>query len=261
MLTRKAVAKDMENKLKATLHDLKVSQSLCEKLIQERDESELEIQEIIKKNSLLKAELAELHMKYICSEDKCKALQDVVDSFQQCSSDHEIALSRIAELECSLMEVQEDNPKRQCNTPSSLHDELVECGQLSGSVNFKKINFSSHKKLKKYLRLSKFIKRTQSIVRKSSLKNVIQLEKDKKNLVQELDKYHRDLEYYKILYDVETNELKEKIDSLSHMLNDVNQKYSAAQIQINEHIQQADDLIKLSTENMSFESLTNNYFI
>ncbi|XP_045496002.1 uncharacterized protein LOC123694580 [Colias croceus] len=129
MLTRKAVAKDMENKLKAALHDLKTSQSLCEKLIQERDESELEIQEIIKKNSLLKAELAELHMKYIYSEDKCKALQDIVDSFQQCSSDHKMALSRIAKLECSLMEVQEDNPKRQCNTPSSLHDELVECGQ------------------------------------------------------------------------------------------------------------------------------------
>ncbi|XP_045499135.1 uncharacterized protein LOC123696811 [Colias croceus] len=199
-------------------------------------------------------------MKYIYSEDKCKALQDIVDSFQQCSSDHEMALSRIAKLECSLMEVQEDNPKRQCNTPSSLHDELVECGQLSGSVNFKKINFSSHKKLKKYLRLSKFIKRTQSIVRKSSFKNVVQLEKVNKNLVQELDKYHRDLEYYKILYDVETNELKEKIDSLSQMLNDVNQKYSAAQMQINEHIQQADDLIKLSNENMDrFESLTNKY--
>ncbi|CAG4989541.1 unnamed protein product [Colias eurytheme] len=97
----KTVSKDTENKLKPTLNDLKASQLLlCEQLIQERDDSEIEIQEIIKTDSLLKAKLAEPHITSMNSKDKCKALQD---SFQQCSSDHEKALSRIAELECSLM--------------------------------------------------------------------------------------------------------------------------------------------------------------
>ncbi|XP_045503754.1 uncharacterized protein LOC123700548 [Colias croceus] len=261
MLTRKAVAKDMENKLKATLQDLKASQSLCEQLLLEREEHELEIQKIIKKNTSLKAELAELHTQYIDSQNKCTALQDIVDSFQQCSNDHEKALSRIVELECSLMEVQEDNSKRLCTSSNSLLGELLECGQLSGFENNTKIKLNSHNKLKKYLKLSRFIKRTKSVMRnRFSLKNVAQLQIKNNSLLKELDRYHRDLEHYKMMYEVETTELKEKIDSLNDTLYDLNQKYSAAQLQINEHIKEADYILKLSNENIErFESLTNNY--
>ncbi|XP_045510018.1 uncharacterized protein LOC123705322 [Colias croceus] len=93
-----------------------------------------------------------------------------------------------------------------------------------------------------------------------SLKNVAQLQIKNNSLLKELDRYHRDLEHYKMMYEVETTELKEKIDSLNDTLYDLNQKYSAAQLQINEHIKEADYILKLSNENMErFESLTNNY--
>lgn len=82
MMTR---SKEMECKLRAALKELESSKHLCNQLLQERDDSEVEVANIINKNSKLKNELAELH---ICHTDLLQQHSELIKqvaTFQQCS--------------------------------------------------------------------------------------------------------------------------------------------------------------------------------
>ncbi|VVC87886.1 unnamed protein product [Leptidea sinapis] len=53
----------MKNKLSCAAKELKKSKNLCQTLLNEREEYELEIQKVFKTNSSLKFELADMHQK------------------------------------------------------------------------------------------------------------------------------------------------------------------------------------------------------
>lgn len=135
MLTRKATAKDVEMKLKQALLDLKAARDLNSQLLQEREDSEKEIIKTIEKNSELKSELADLHLKYIDVAHNCSRMQDTITSFTECNNTHEQALNRINDLEISLCEAQKSVLKLENenifnskgNHSQSLFDELLDC--------------------------------------------------------------------------------------------------------------------------------------
>ncbi|CAH0677971.1 unnamed protein product [Spodoptera exigua] len=100
----------MESKLRAVLKELESSKLLCDQLLQERDDSEVEVKNIITKNTKLKNELAELH----------------------CTETHEHALTRISQLEHDLREAHNTINKLeaskqlvQSSDTLCLYDELV----------------------------------------------------------------------------------------------------------------------------------------
>ncbi|XP_063895051.1 uncharacterized protein LOC135118052 [Helicoverpa armigera] len=104
MTTRRAAIKDLEDKLRATLKDLEASRTLCNQLLQEREDSEVEVKNVVDKNTVLKNDLAELHIQHMDLLDQHNQLQAFVSSFQECSETHELTLRRITELEIELSE-------------------------------------------------------------------------------------------------------------------------------------------------------------
>ncbi|CAH0697658.1 unnamed protein product [Spodoptera exigua] len=103
MMTRRATTiKDLEEKLRATLKELEKTKQLCSQLLQERDDSEVEVKVIVDKNTSLKNELAELHIQYMDVLDQHNQMQYTISTFQECRDTHEAALKRISALESEL---------------------------------------------------------------------------------------------------------------------------------------------------------------
>ncbi|XP_047037602.1 collagen alpha chain CG42342-like [Helicoverpa zea] len=105
MTTRRATAiKDLEDKLRATLKDLESSKKLCNQLLQEREDSEVEVKNVVDKNTVLKNDLAELHIQHMDLLDQHNHLQQTVSSLHECSETHHLTLKRITDLELELCE-------------------------------------------------------------------------------------------------------------------------------------------------------------
>ncbi|PZC86188.1 hypothetical protein B5X24_HaOG211349 [Helicoverpa armigera] len=103
--TRRATTvKDLEDKLRATLKELETTKNLCAQLLQEREDSEVEVKNVVDKNTVLKNDLAELHIQHMDLLDQHNHLQQVLSSFHECSDTHELTLRRIQELELELKE-------------------------------------------------------------------------------------------------------------------------------------------------------------
>ncbi|KAJ8736576.1 hypothetical protein PYW08_007232 [Mythimna loreyi] len=60
MMTRGATVRDINNKLNAALKELEVSRKTCSDLLQEREESEVEVKKLVDKNTQLKRQLVEM---------------------------------------------------------------------------------------------------------------------------------------------------------------------------------------------------------
>ncbi|CAH0599340.1 unnamed protein product [Chrysodeixis includens] len=82
MLTRRAAS--MEEKLRATLKELEAAKSLCNELLQEREDGEVEVKKIIDRNTELKNELSELHIQYMDIHNQHQQLRQIVADYQQC---------------------------------------------------------------------------------------------------------------------------------------------------------------------------------
>ncbi|XP_047997338.1 uncharacterized protein LOC125234959 [Leguminivora glycinivorella] len=97
--TRKATARQLEMQLKTTAQDLHESRALSKQLLEEREESEVELQKVINKNSELRRELADNDVQLTDARGEVDRLQGTIDTFNQCASTHEVALARITQLE------------------------------------------------------------------------------------------------------------------------------------------------------------------
>ncbi|XP_047985756.1 craniofacial development protein 2-like [Leguminivora glycinivorella] len=73
--------------------------ALSKQLLEEREESEVELQKVINKNSELKRELADNDVQLTDARGEVDRLQGTIDTFNQCASTHEVALARITQLE------------------------------------------------------------------------------------------------------------------------------------------------------------------
>lgn len=80
-MTRKATAQDLELKLRTALQELKDSNSQCQLLLKDREDSEEEIKKIVHKNTSLKRELVDLHQQYLEVVDERDKLRVVTDGF------------------------------------------------------------------------------------------------------------------------------------------------------------------------------------
>jgi hypothetical protein len=290
MLTRKATIKDTEMRLKQALLDLKETQDLNTRLLQEHEDSEQEIQVVIKKNSDLKRELAELHLKYTDISERCIQMEATIDSFHQCHDTHERALSRINDLEISLSDAHRALKSNELSSVADASQSLFT--ELSNSVSglvggdsssltistvispYKEIindnnsckpilTQTSHKKIKKYVRLNRFINKTKRLIKsKNYIKKDASLKSERVVLLNKLKSFSDIMLQTKESYDSYLGNIDEKILYLENTLKEMfKEQHKMCQNIINYQVSARHDMIDLcnySTER--YASLTEKHF-
>lgn len=279
MMTRRAVGKDMEDKLRKTLKELESSKSLCQQLLQERDDSEVEVKIIIDKNTSLKNELAELHIEHMDILDQNTQLQQIVSSFQHCSDTHELALNHITDLELKLTEahktivlLQSVKVSEKASDTQKLYDELVGGVSVSKCAPAITIDLTgdttingcppilSHNKLKKYIKIKKLIRLFQNSIRKQKkFQSNVNLRKERMKLATQLKDCYNQLDHCRSMYEVDMQRLQDELLLKEKVLVDIFNRYEHSQNQLSERMLEASELVDLVKYNAErFESLTNN---
>lgn len=272
MMTRSALARQEASKLQMALRELQSAKKLCDEMNKERDDNERELLELISRNKTQKIEMAELHTQLLVVTDARDRLQLVVDGFKNCSLEYENALTRINSLEHQLQEaytiinnIETAKLNITASLNQSLFDELV-CsapGMVSAAVNTKpmvtidltndsvvtpstipKSNCSKNK-LKKYVKINNYIKKTQKLVKKHKffIKNV-KLNGERLRLLDTLEMYASKLENNTLQYESDTHNLKCEIDSLEEKLKSIKNKYERSEKQLKEYILAMNEMIK-----------------
>lgn len=270
MLTRKAATKSTELKLRQALHELKASQESCNQLLRERDESEMEIKSIIDRNSQLKSELGQLHIEHQDVLHQRDQFQDVISTFEQQYNTYERALDRITELERELSaanhqisQLVESQKQHEVDQTQSLFDELI---ASPGGISVQelpqtnKITSISKIKIKKYVKINKFIRKTEKLIKKNNCfyKNIA-LRKERISLIDSLDIYNSKLMKSRQMYDRDTKQLQTDIQRLHESLDIMTKRYSISQKQIEEHVKSATELVELCKYNADrYNSLISN---
>uniref|UniRef100_A0A2A4JIG9 Uncharacterized protein n=1 Tax=Heliothis virescens TaxID=7102 RepID=A0A2A4JIG9_HELVI len=278
MLTRRAAS--FEEKLRATLKELESSKTLCKQLLQERDDSEVEVKLIVDKNTELKNQLAELHVEHMDTLDQHQHLSQLVSNFQECSDTHELALRRISELELELSRAHNTitqlesakSSERAANT-CSLYNELV--GSVSGSFSSQpivtidltndtliqnKVKYSTHNKIKKYLKINRVVKKLKKTLKKYTVcKSNNKLRRKNINLANDLNNCEHELDMCRSLYDSDIQRLQEQLCIKENSIRDIFHKYEASQLDLNKRMQEACELVDLVINNAEkYELLTDN---
>lgn len=261
--SRKATGRQLEMQLKATLKDLQASKAFCDQLLQERDDSEVELEKIINTNSSLKSQLADQELELHGATGEVLRLEQLVDSFYQCASTHEVALKRITQLEEELGTVSDElvyfrkeYAKNNAQLTQNLYQELV--GSESSKYCKKYIFFNSSSKLKKYVKINRYIRRTQKLINSKSVsKNYFKQKLELSVLKERVKQCNTQLDNY----DLETQKLQTEISRLKDKLEMTSLMYRASDREIKEHVRAFDQLLKDSKYNEDrFNSLMNSNY-
>ncbi|KAL4715668.1 hypothetical protein ACJJTC_006247 [Scirpophaga incertulas] len=279
MMTRRATAKDMEVKLKQVLMDLETSRELSNHLLQEREDSEAEILKTVTRNTQLKNELVELHLKYNNLLVEYSHTVKCVESFKECSDTHERALSRINELESDLFLAQKtisqlENSNKdfssEINSQSLFHElqqsdlslSLTEesviinnrsrvhmssdlYNEINPSTSLKNVTASvaigsrrnSVKKIKKYIKINRYIARTNKLIRKrQSLFNNAKRSSERIQLLEKLESLSNIISENRLIYENNIAQFKLKTTKLHNSLTKMTGMYEGLKKEIKEYI-------------------------
>ncbi|XP_069365282.1 uncharacterized protein [Maniola hyperantus] len=282
VFTRKAAAMEEQQKLKNALQELKSLKQLNAQLLKEQDESEAEMRAVIARNSQLKAELANLHSAHTLLSEERDQLQVAVGSFDQCIQTYEEALGKISMLEDELSQsqklicdLQSQIASYETQKTNNLYDELLASSSTAPVVtidltcdspcagdnkpHLETIFLNSHKKIKKYIKIGKFIKRTKKLIKnqKVSSKNIM-LRKERSDLLNKLNAYCSSFQKMREQYETDVQSLNKEISKLENSLRTVTSQYELSRKQVGEQILAADELLALSNYNIDrFDSLVN----
>ncbi|CAH0695493.1 unnamed protein product [Spodoptera exigua] len=199
-------------------------------------------------------------------------LQFVVDEFKQCSEEYETTLNdktllkqQLHEANSQISELEILNLNITAGLNNSLFSELVsaQASQLQYSdVNLDlnpltsnqttdndachpvKFVSSSHKKLKKYIRISKFITKTNRLVKRQKffIKNV-KLNRERFQLLKQLSLYSSKLNQSARKYETDTQSLQSELEQLTSKLEIMSNKYSASERQMREYMLAMNELV------------------
>lgn len=260
---RKATGRQLGMQLKATLEELQASKAFCEQLLQERNDNEAELQKILDKNTVLRNELVENDFKLSDATGELLRLQNLVDSFNQCASTHEVALKRITHLEEELGAANDElnyfRKERECYDASitqNLYQEIV--GNENTKDGKKYIFFNSSAKLKKYVKINRYIRRTQKLVKSQPIHKKYLSMKLELSVMKERVK-HCDIELGN--YDLHTQNLNAELGRLKDKLEATSSLYLATQKEVREHVSAFSQLLEECKHNEErYNSLINSNF-
>lgn len=258
VMTRKASAQDMELQLRTALQELKASNLQCQQLLRESEESEVEVKNVVYKNTSLKRELVDLNQLYLNAVDERDQLRVVINGFNNCSNLYEEALCKVRDLEDELsyansciLKLQTEKECTQVKETNNLYNELINSNSLitidltEDSLLKQSSSYKvSQNKIKKYAKLSKIIKKCNKFRKQQKYfsKNT-QLRKERVDLVNKLNNYQIKLEDSKNIYEIDTQHLQSELQRLESSLSSLYSKYVGSQKQIKEHILAANELV------------------
>lgn len=275
-----------EPKLRLVLKELQHKTELCAKYEQESEENEQLLLNALDDSKKLKCELSRLHIRYDNVIAERDHLQLIVSRFQECSDEYEKTLRRTSILEQELQSAQEQiSDLEECAQQVSaretdkLYSELMCVPQLVPSATVpnldlstidltndnsnqpdKSVFFCSRNKLKKYLKINKFIKKSKkqlkyhkNLIKKcKNVKSSFKLREQAKISMLELEQSH--LKYY-----TDTQHLQSKIQSLQFELQYVTKKYELSLKDFNKCELTIDKVLKTSNYNTErLNSFLNN---
>lgn len=276
ILTRSAVMKDLERKLKLTLDELQSVKNLNNNFLKERDDVEEEIEAVNNNNFKLKRELAELHCLYLDVVSQRDKLQVEVSSFQQCSDTHDLALNHICELKTSLHEarksisvLEESKNLSELNATQNLFQQLVvgENSKLSSeyvsdkccTCNNRTIEFSTHRKLKKYLKAKRMIAKN-CIKRQKLTLQCNKYRRERYHFISSINSLEEQLIESRYLYDRDTQALQLNLLNLEKDYIAMRRMYEDCQQLLRNQEIQLDTIHSLANYNENrLQSLTNKF--
>ncbi|XP_064292623.1 uncharacterized protein LOC135309898 [Plodia interpunctella] len=294
--TRKAT--ELDAKLQATLLELKKCQAECIMLRQENDESADQFQHLLQRNSVLKNQVSAMESRIEEVYAERTHLQNIIASSNHCRETYEVNLERTSFLEKQLAEAKEDIKSLQAEkqlaafvNTSALYEEMGSDRVQSGNnqtvdsnldlladnsivptidltatptSSNKRASLSGSNKIKKYVKLSKFIKKSENIVKKQ--KNIVKdipIRQQKLDLKVQLMSCQDTIKCNKKVI----KELQDKICSLQSELQSISSRYELSKNTIKEYNQAVHKLIEeknlckcsWATEKQAVEaSLTDN---
>ncbi|KAJ8703610.1 hypothetical protein PYW08_016952 [Mythimna loreyi] len=280
MMTRGATVRDMNDKLNAALKELEVSRKTCRDLLQEREESEVEVKKLVDKNTQLKRQLVELHTQHEDIQDQHNHLRQLMAQFQECRDTHDQALNRISGLEAELCKAHNTlstinslRVSEQVANTDNLFNKLVgsasehECKKPTVTIDLTGDDtlttnpvLSSHNKIKKYIKITKNIKKYKKLLKTQNVyKCNINLKQQRFHLLKQLNEYNYKLENSKIMYNSDIQKLQNELLSRENTIKEIFSKYELSQQMLSERMQEACELVDLVRYNAErYESLTNN---
>lgn len=118
---------------------------------------------------------------------------------------------------------------------------------------------TSKNKLKKYIKINKYIVKTQKMVKRQKffIKNV-KLNRERLNLLKQLDMYSFSLEQSTRRYKIDTENMQSKLDHLQDKLNSMTSKYNTSEHLMREYVLAMNDLVDSQTNNCEHCQLTSN---
>ncbi|VVC99381.1 unnamed protein product [Leptidea sinapis] len=163
--TRNATIKELQQKLDAAIYELSEANRLNSKLLEERDDSDIEIKEINIRLAKLKNELIELHLKNVDLTAERDRLLEQSQILCSCMESHENNLSIIYQLKQELNEAYLNISSLQATIESRKSNSTIQiCNSVLRDVN--SIHLQSKTKSKKNIRLTKLIKKKQKMIKK-----------------------------------------------------------------------------------------------
>ncbi|KAL4718361.1 hypothetical protein ACJJTC_016677 [Scirpophaga incertulas] len=189
MMTRRATALCTEQKLRQALEELKHTKETCSQLLRERDESEIEIQKIIARNTQTQSELSQLHAQHVDVLQHQENLNETISCYDQQYSSYERTLQRITDLEKELSvannqiaHYKELEQLQDTVHTENLYQEHIQCSVETGNLKLSKNKF------KKYVKVRKYILKTRKLINKEKTyyKNVNFI-KERTQLLEKLD--------------------------------------------------------------------------
>ncbi|KAJ8708724.1 hypothetical protein PYW08_010106 [Mythimna loreyi] len=257
MMTRGATVRDMNNKLNAALKELEASKKTCNDLLQEREESEVEVKKLVDKNTQLKRQIVELHTQH---ED----IQDQHNHLHQPTT-HDQALNRISGLEAELCKAHNTlstinslRVSKQVANTDNLLKKLVgsasehECKKSTLTIDLTGDDtlttnavLGSHNKMKKYIKITKNIKKYKKLLKTQNVyKCNINLRQQRFRLLKQLNEYNYKLENSKIMYNSDIQNLQKELLSRENTLKEIFSKYELSQQMLSERMQEACELVE-----------------
>lgn len=261
-MTRAATLKCLEEKLRHTLDQLKTQENLNAQLLREREDSEMEMKQLLDRLSKMKSELKEQHIELLDTTDHRDTLQRLLEEGDQCRLVHNESLYEIEDLrrvldqaQSKIISLEEELCKYKLDSTLNRYNEMLVCK----NVHSHSCKFQSRKQSKKYLRLSRSMTKNCKLLKKYRV-SVNTLRQSNLRLKDDLVCNNELLVNTIGSYEQEAQVFQKKILLLENQLEKISLDYSLAQTELSDHTIAMSQLVELCNENeQRFNSLLNNY--
>ncbi|CAF4750843.1 unnamed protein product [Pieris macdunnoughi] len=265
MMTRRGLALQEESKLKLALTELQSCRDLCTQLTSEREENEKELLSVLEGNRKLKNEMSLLFQENNSLKDQCVMLQQELNKLDSYGNEYEVALLRIRSLEKQLLEAQQyiNNLEAVSQSVKDTHTNILYNTLIhdSGSTPTHNVKSLGKNKIRKYIKINKYIKKTQKLKTQYRNVNSVDLKVQNTQLQNELDLHLIETENAKLKYESDTLDLKTEILKLQELTNSLTSKFEESQCMVEKYSSAMEDLLQISNYTAEcYEQLQNKTY-